>query len=311
MTRRWLRLITVTTVMAALGAVAGTASAGDLDEYLEKAADADYAGRRVVVTTWDGRTQAEVMEVEHAAGMMMIAGAGSDVVIGDGKVAKDGVDGVTFSGWSARRASDKYSTGEVTEVTRLGRPARSVTVYEGGVVRARIVFDAATWAPLATEIYDGDGTLFRFAAFTDFNATPRRVFTAMREHEDDAYDVLAQATSSSLPAEAGGYEQLDAYMGSDGVAQGFYGDGLFSFSVFVLPSGVDQPDMPEAVGMAFAGRPYMVLVEPNDVWVSWRRGTAGYVLVGDLPPDHLELVLEELPAPRAPSLMERLLSLFG
>jgi hypothetical protein len=310
-TRRWTRLITVTIVGVALGAMSAPALAGDLDEYLEKAADADYAGRRVVVTTWDGRTEAEVVEVEHAAGMMMIAGVGTDVVIGDGKVAKDGAAGVTLSGWSVGRATDKYSTGEVTELTRLGRPARSITVYEGAVVRARIIFDAATWAPLATEIYDGDGALFRFAAFTDFDATPRRVFTAMREHEGDAYDVVPQAASSPLPAEAGGYGQLDAYVGSDGVIQSFYGDGLFSFSVFVLPSGMDQPEMPEAEDMVVGGRHYTVVVEPNDVWVGWQRGTADYVLVGDLPPDHLELVLDALPAPKAPSLLERVFSLFG
>ena len=311
MTRAWMRLIVVTILTAALGAATVPAFAGDLDEYLEKAADADYAGRRVVVTTWDGRTQAEVVEVEHAAGMMMIAGAGSDVVIGAGKVAMDGAAGVTLSGWSVRRASDKYTTGDVAEATRLGRPAHSVTVYEGALVRARIIFDAATWAPLATEIYDGDGSLFRFAAFTDFDATPRRVFTEVREHEGDAYDVVPQAATSPLPAEAGGYERLDAYMGADGVAQGFYGDGLFSFSVFVLPSGVDQPDMPEAGEAVVGGRRYTVLVEPNDVWVSWRRGTDGYVLVGDLPPDHLELVLDALPAPKQPNLFQRLLDLFG
>lgn len=305
------RVVTVAAIAAALGTVTVPAFAGDLDDYLEKAADADYAGRRVVVTTWDGRTQAEVVEVEHAGGMMMIAESGSDVVIGDGKVAMDGAAGVALVGWSVRSAADKYSTGEVTELTRLGRPARSITVYEGTAIRARIVFDAATWAPLATEIYDGNGALFRFAAFTDFDAVPDRVFTAVREHQGDAYDVVPEAASSPLPAEAGGYEQLDSYLGSDGVVQCFYGDGLFTFSVFVLPSGVDEPDMADAVEMVLAGRRYSVLVEPNDVWVSWRRGAAGYVLVGDLPPDHLDLVLEALPAPKPPSLFERLFSLFG
>jgi hypothetical protein len=252
-----------------------------------------------------------VVEVEHTGGMMMIAGTGSDVVIGDGKVAMDGAEGVTLSGWTAGAAGDKYTTGEVVDVTRLGRPAHSVTVYEDATLRARIVFDAATWAPLAIEIFDGDETLFRFAAFTEFDAAPRRVFTAIRDHGDDVYEVVPRSAGSSLPADAGGYRQLDSYIGSDGVFQSFYGDGLFSFSVFVLPADAGQPDMAQAVETVLAGERYMVLVEPHDVWVSWQRGSVGYVLVGDLPPDHLELVLEALPRPKRPNLLQRLLNLFG
>lgn len=300
----------VAVAMASAAVTAAPGVAGDLGEYLEKAADADYAGRRVVVSTWDGGTEAEVVEVEHAGGMMMIADSEADVIIGGGKVAVDGADGVALSAWSVQNADGKYATGDIADVTRLGRSARSVTVYEGDTVRARIVFDLATWAPLATEIYDGDGSLFRLASFTEFDPAPQRVFIAMKEHEGDSFDVVAQAASSSLPAEAGGYDLLDSYMGSDGVAQGFYGDGLFSFSVFVIASGAAQPELPDAADMTLAGERYLVLVEPSEVWVSWQRGTAGYVLVGDLPPDHLERVLAALPTPKRPNLLQRFLDLF-
>ena len=297
--------------VAMIVAAGGPALAGDLDDYLEKAADADYAGRRIVVTTWVGRTEAAVMQVEHGEGVMMIAGESSDVVIGRGRVAMDGTNGVALSGWSSPVAAARYTTGEVDDVSRLGRPARSVTVYEGDTLRARIVFDLATWAPLATEIYDDDGNLFRFAAFTEFDAAPHRVYSALHEHEGDAYDVVARASSSSVPATAGGYTLLDTYMGADGVTQGFYGDGLFSFSVFVMPSGVSRPDLDGAAAVDLGGERYLVTVEPNDVWVTWRHGNVSYVLVGDLPPDHLELVLGSLPEPKALNLLQRVLSLFG
>jgi hypothetical protein len=44
---------------------------------------------------------------------------------------------------------------------------------------------------------------------------------------------------------------------------------------------------------------------PGAVSVFWRTPDRGYVLVGDLPPDHLEQVLADLPLPSRPNLVKR------
>ena len=290
--------------------IASPAIAGDLDDYLDRAADADYAGRRVVVTVWDGRSEAAMADIDHADGMVMISDEGNDVMIGEGKMMA-GSSGVTFSGWSIVDSSSRYVTGEEVDVNRLGRAARSVTILEGDIVRAKIIFDAETWAPLATEIYDADGSLFRLSALTDFDPVPERAYAAMRHIESDTYDVMPRVAQSSLPAQAAGYSRLDTYLGTDGVTHAFYGDGLFSFSIFVLPAGSAEPNLDGSTSLDVAGARYRVLVEAAETWVSWTHKEVGYVLVGDLPPDHLVQVLGELPAPRDRNLFERILGFFS
>jgi hypothetical protein len=291
--------------------VASPVWADDLDDYLDRAAQADYAGRRVVVTVWDGRSEAAVADIDHADGMVMISDAGREVMIGDGKMMGAGSSGVTFSAWSNGGSSARYVTGDELDVIRLGRPAHSVTVLEGDLVRAKIIFDAATWAPLATEIYDGEGRLFRLSTLTDFDPVPEKAYAALRDSATDTYDVMPRIEQSSLPVAVAGYERLDTYMAPDGVIHAFYGDGLFSFSIFVLPSDSAQPDLDGATSLDVDGDRYLVLVEPAETWVSWTHKEVGYVLVGDLPPDHLVRVLAALPNPQGRNLIERILGFFS
>ncbi len=115
-----------------------------------------------------------------------------------------------------------------------------------------------------------------------------------------------------MPASADGYSRLDVYRDQDGVVQAFYGDGLFSFSVFQLPGIQGEDRFAHATELALAGDRYEVLVHPTDLWVRWNSGGTTYLLVGDLPPDHLESVLRELPKPSGNDLLSRLWrGLFG
>ena len=307
MTRSRLSVVFFAVISAFL--IASPASAEELEDYLEKAADADYAGTRVVVTVWEGRSVAEMMRVEHSGDVMMLGASGFEAVIIDGKVAL-GEGGVAVATWSVPAISERYVVGGVEDVERLGRPAHAVSILEGGVVRARIVFDSSTWAPLVTEIYDGEAALFRIASFTDFDAHPRRVFSETPD-AGRAYDVVAGGSESSLPAAAGGYARVDMYVGADGVDQAFFSDGLFSFSVFeVAPRQVRQR-FDEATTMRMGDADYFVLVRPSELWVAGEHGSTGYVLVGDLPPDHLGDVLIEFPEPRQKRLWERIFGFLG
>lgn len=308
--RRLARVVTQTVVIVLVSSVAAPAMADDLDDYLEKAAEADYAGRQVVVTVWQGRSIADVVALEHAGGAMMVEDDEASTVIGDGKVAVEGSAGVVLSSWSASPVEGRYTTGAEAAVTRLGRQAKSVTILEGDMVRARIVFDVATWAPLATEVFDAEGDLFRFAAFTEFDPNPRSVYGAMDDAGYD-YDLVPHLNASSLPGTAGGYVLVDVYAGPGDTAHTFYSDGLFSFSVFEVEPGQARERFAEAETLESHGARYLVLVEPADLWVMWERRDAAYVLVGDLPPDHLDAVLADLPAPRQRNLWDRILGFFG
>jgi hypothetical protein len=304
------RLVAVLTVVVMASSMAAPAFADDLEEYLERAADADYAGRQVVVTVWDGRSIANVASLEHSGGATMLEGDAADTVIRDGRVSVEGSAGIALSSWSAPGVGVRYTTGEERDVTRLGRSARSVTILEGEAIRARIVFDLATWAPLATEIYDGDGELYRLASFLEFDPNPRSLYAAMDDEGYD-YDLMRRVEESSLPLNAGGYVLGDAYDGPGDAAQAFYSDGLFSFSVFEVSARVALERFADAEAFVTEVGEYRILVDAYELWVMWERDGTGYVLVGDLPPDHLIAVLADLPHPGGRNFWQKIVSFFG
>ena len=102
--------------------------------------------------------------------------------------------------------------------------------------------------------------------------------------------------TGELPASAAGYQRADAYHAGDGV-QAFYTDGLFSFSVFEAKRGSTPDDFDDATKFQVDGEDYRRIVRASTVWVYWAAPDRSYVLVGDLPPDHLEQVLQALPEP--------------
>jgi hypothetical protein len=305
------RLIFIACLAAAWVIVvgAGPALAGELEDLLERAASAEYSGREIVVTVWDGETAADLVSVEHAGSMMRILDGSGEAVIGEGKVHGDGEAAVAVADWSVWDLNPRYRAGETESVVRNGRPAESVAVLEDETMRARITFDTESGARLTTEVYDGDGTLFRYASMLDFN--PWVVAgEGLLGSSDEEFDVLLPTDEVELPPTAAGYQRADVYAGSDGIVQAFYRDGLFSFSVFVLPEARDPGSATTEV--MFGGATYRRLVNPAEIWLFWESGGESYVLVGDLPPDHLERVVADLPAPSRRNFFQRIWrGLFG
>jgi hypothetical protein len=292
-------VIGVVAVAASL-AMTTHALAFDLEDYLKDATEADYAGSQIVVSRWDGESLASVIEVEHAGTLTMLE---DGKMIDAGKVFGEGNAGsIVVSAWR-RYAGDRYTASDPIPVRRLGRDAESVAILEdGGAVRARILFDIDTGAALTTEIYDGDGHLFRLATMLQFDPTPRKAY-AVDKREHDISDVLVSVDTEKLEDDAAGYQLSDTYTGPDDVVQAFYTDGLFSFSLFELDGDAEQFD--DAVKVEVGGREYKRLATATDVWVSWESGGTTYLLVGDLPPDHLDAVLLDLPRPDAPNIFKR------
>ncbi len=303
MTGRWRRGAFVAALLVIAGAAPALATT--LEEYLEGAAAAEYSGRRISITLWDGESQAGIFRVTHVSQMTVIGTVGDGSLVGAGKVS-DGFDmAVMVPEWSSYAPGSRYQTTEAVKTVRLGRAAELIEIVEDGLVRARLTFDALTRVPLATEIYDGNGRLFRFSAMLEFDPKPELSYADM-ESMGGVYDVMLPVETASIPHDAGSYARVDTYAGPDETIQAFFTDGLFSFSLFEVDSDARLDDFDAASTVEFNGSSYRRRVTPTEIWVTWSAGDVAYVLVGNLPPDHLGKVLADLPVPRQRNLLSRL-----
>ena len=298
-------VVGVVTTLIALPA-SPAAAFDTLEDYLAEAESAEYSGRRIVITSWQGDSEIGTFDVTHAGDVTM----SNQTQVSSGKVAAENA-AVAVLDWSRSALAERYTVVEVGPVERLGRPAHALDVFENGVLRASIVFDDVTGAALLTEMYDGDGERFRFSAMLEFDDRPNLVYSQIGTAGRD-YDLMIPVADSTLPSQAAGYTRIDSYSGEDAWLQAFYSDGLFSFSVFEAAGSISLHQFDEAGTFTAGDDDYALLVRPTEVWVTWQADGETYVLVGDLPPDHLEDILEVLPGPDHPGLFKRLWrGLFG
>lgn len=291
------RLLLTIVVLGSMALPVAARADDDLEVVLESAAEADFHGVGVVMCTWDGDSAATTYEVTRSHGMSMVHGPDGDFMLTGGLAAsRSGADwyALEVGEWSAWSLSDRYSLGDPVATSRLGRPATEVMVMEGEVARARLVIDDASTVPLLTEILDGAGNVFRLAAMIEFDAEPAPMDMPGDFHEHEM--LMSAEPTDRLPETAFGYRRVDSYA-SEKTIQAFYSDGLFSFSVFESKRSSRPEDFAGATRFEVAGESYLRIVTPSNVWVQWDAPDRSYVLVGDLPPDHILAVLEELPEP--------------
>jgi hypothetical protein len=291
---------------------AGSAFADDLTDYLEDARDAIYSGQRLVGTSWDGIQSIGIFEIQHHGGMTNVASGSSSATIGAGRMHLGGIDeaAVSFVRQTEPDLDGRYvvAHGEGTE--HLGRSASIVEVVEAGFVRMRMVVDDSTAAPVQTEVYDSNGDLFRYSSMTEFSV---RVDRAMAEVDDREYRMMLPLGATDLPSDLAGYRLIDVYAAPHEGRQSFYTDGLFSFSVFTTRGRADWAKTANNErSYTSGGYNYLRVVSPTSITVMWNAPTTAIALVGDLPPDHLDEVLDELPPPGIDNWMKRMWrKLFG
>jgi negative regulator of sigma E activity len=137
----------------------------------------------------------------------------------------------------------------------------------------------------------------------NFDPNPRRIYTVLGA---SSYDVVTTSDSDHLPESVAGYTRVDTYRGPNDSIHSFYSDGLFSYSVFQINGeGVAEP-FAHAETMKLDSGSYRWFLTASELWVQWSRAGKTYVLVGDLPPDHLEKVLAELPHAESGNLLSRI-----
>ncbi len=307
------RIATVgSTAVLAVGLFASTAAAGDLTEYLERAQQSTYTANRLVVSMWDGDTNVSSEFVEHSSGMEMVRVDSMWSIVGNGRsvVVGDEPQGVAFVSHSEPIETGRYTVGSVTDVTHMRRNCQIIEVMEGDIVRANIVIDERTGAPLISETLTDTGKVFRRSSLQNFKAY--RTYAAPMDSNGIEYEVVMPLESDLLPTSIAGYQLVDIFPAPGGSEQGFYSDGLFTFSLFALSRETDVSGFENARALVTSTGRYELASAPADVRIHWLAGETHYVIVGDLPPDHATDVLAELPAPSSRSMFTRLWEkLFG
>lgn len=308
------RRIFVVGGLAALFALAavGPALAEDLSDYLDDASDSIYSGQRLVGTTWDGIESVGILEIQHHGGMTSVGTESGMAMVGDGRMHLGGPDeaAISFVLETRQEFGGRYSVSHGEATYHLNRPARILEVMEDGAVRIRMVIDDSTSAPVATEVFGADGELFRYSSMVNFTVA---VDPAMAQIDDREYRMMMPLGEVDLPATVAGYYLTDVYAGPQNGQQAFYTDGLFTFSIFTSRGRANWTAIAEDEHPYTSGsHGYLRVVTPTSVWVMWNAPATAVALVGDLPPDHLDEVLAELPLPGTDNWLRRMWrNLFG
>ena len=290
-----------TLVVTAVTVTVSPALADGLNEYLDEADAAVYSGRQFVSTTWDGVVAMDMVEVRHFGGMAMVGSGPAYTIIGQGKVNPVGSPDAALAYVPRARApvihAYDIAGGELS--TRFGRTTKTIDIVENGVVRMRWVIDTATAATLQTEVFDADGNLFRYSNMVEFSPSA----AGMEDYEDDGeYQMMLPLDEAGVPDGAGRYRLIDAYGAPTETehgfyTHGFYTDGLFRFSLFAYDGRRDVTKIENGHAWAVDGFEYVRVITPAEVWILWNAPDQTFVLCGDLPPDHLEEVVGDLPRP--------------
>jgi MucB/RseB N-terminal domain len=289
----------------ALLAVGPSASAGDDPEtLLERARSASATGNvaGIVEVRWvDGGDLFVERVGARSRGDAYVVGRGDHVAVGRDGVRYAANDGVATR-WGIEAMDAAPAPGAAWDL-ELGDPARvagrgaSVVIARDGDgrVRARFFVDTDTHLLLRRDTLDRDGHLVRSVRFVRLNTG---VAPAVPQVPTDGPTVSATdevPDGFAAPEQLGRFRLLGRYQHPDGTLQLFYGDGLFSLSVFEQDGVVDWSGMPDG-GQRSAvegekARTYSTAAGTVVVW-----GEQGLVLTGvsDAPVDTLRAVLPEV-----------------
>lgn len=291
---RFSRTAIIASMVATMLAMSTPASAADeLEMLLETAHVAEFSGRQLVMTEWDDVAALETFDVQQSGGIALVSGTGGEVYVGRGRVLSR-LEGAAVNDFSQPMIVGRYEAVDLVDATYLGRAAKQLDVYEDDVLRVSIVFDVETGAALTTEVFSDDGDRFRTAYMMSFSPRISLPLPLVGKLQGEFDVLLPEAPDRFFPATAGGYLRADSYVAEDDTAHAFYSDGLFSFSVFRVDGNATTGELSD-LQFERGGTQYSVLISATDLTVVWHADGNTFVLIGDLPPDHLEAALDDLP----------------
>ncbi len=286
----------------------------DLDELLERSQEASYRAEQLITCSTPDGSRDTLIELEQRGGEVRYGGkdqADVEVWAGAGgwqaRTDDAVIDSAAVTGnQSDLTAGSSYVVSEGVSTLFLGRSATRYVLQSGDLIRAEVVVDDEVGVLMSVTTFDGDGNPYCERRFVSFDATsPDWPLFAT----DNTEAVVASSTDSSLPDRLGNFNLLDYYSDEMGLGFAYYSDGFFSFAVFesdaeiVLHGGAELMVERGAYTREFT---------PGQVTYTWPVENGGMALIGDLPPDMHESILEGLPAPFDAGFLRRLWrSLFG
>ncbi|NHZ71267.1 MAG: hypothetical protein GWP18_06455 [Proteobacteria bacterium] len=294
-----------TSIAVALTLMTPGALAGDVDYVLETARNATFNASRLTISVWGGQTQVSDQWVEHWEGGELVRTNSAWSVYGNGRAMTMGAvpRGIAFLTNRPAPASERYSVGDVRDVTHLKRACVRVEINEGDARRATLIIDKKTGAILHSEIYTDSGRIFRTTSLEKFK--PYRVYAQPTTESAVPFEVVMHADSYGLPEDIAGYSLVDVFPGPGSSEQGFYSDGLFTFSLFTMSRKTQVTGLEDPMAFVTEAGVYDMVPTAQDVRFHWSDTENNFVLVGDLPPDHAQAVLAELPLPDNGTMFQR------
>ncbi len=303
-------------VLAAIGAGAGEARAGDdAEAILAKAregGDRDAAFTGVIETQWRDADQVFTDQVSAAvvAGSVELAPGSVVAVLGFGDRRWVGAPGAWTPLWGAHDARKAPDPSDHWVLRRAGTRAVAGRVAivilavdpDTGVARARFYVDREMGVLLRREVLDRHGAPLRsvgFVAFAPLGEPPLDSGSpgvGPVPYEQSAPRKLANLPDGYLGPEAAGsaFQLLGRYRHADGALQLYYGDGIFTLSLFEQRGSLDWDSIPPGETSRIEGVRTRTYVAPTAHVVVWAADGLVITCVSDAPPDEVHRVVGDL-----------------
>lgn len=271
-------------ILAATRSLGVVTDGSQAAHYVTSGANAHFSARQTIACLDDDALVDNTVDVTSMGSVTVLSDPLAQLtVLTGGSVATGPVSGpiatVTVTG-SAPELDDYAVTGVVTE-ERNDRATEIVSLGKDGVDRARLWIDADTGVIVHRELLAADGSVSCVADLVEFEPsdTPMQAsipFDLRAEVTETIYDPV----STEFPSVLAGLDLVAAYPVAGGEV-GVYGDGVFTMAVMRVAGG--HPDSVSSADQS-----------PSQVWES---DGVSWAVVGFLPHDMLQEVMNGLPAP--------------
>ncbi len=185
-----------------------------------------------------------------------------------------------------------------------GAPTTQIVVSDPqtGTVRARYFVDPSNGLLLRREVLDPHSRLVREVTFDQLltvgtNAAPALPAPAPPAHarSDEPTRLAALPAGYDAPSTLGrGYRLLGRYRQPDGTVQLYYGDGLFTLSLFEQHGTLDWASVPSGTTEHVDGVTTRLVATPTTSAAVWDAHGIATTCVSDAPPDQLLLAVHGL-----------------
>ena len=180
-----------------------------------------------------------------------------------------------------------------------GQPTTLVAATDPrtGTLRARYFIDRSSSRLLRRDVLDASGEVEREVTFDQLVplAAAARPLEPPRADVEKPTQVAAAPSGYPVPGALGrGYRLLGRFRQPDGTFQAYYGDGLFTLSLFEQRGAIDWGSLPAGFEQTVHGVPTRRYSTPTGTTVVWAARGVVVTCVGDAPPDQLMLAVHDV-----------------